>query len=142
MEKAFDNFSLKDTMHSIFEAAYGVSCHILFDGACHGLIVALILLAAGFLLAKSKHRLSSPFLAVGRKLGICCTIVAIPGAITLLTKGGLPPCGYYNINSIGYFSLWSLICAHMVGEEINYQWTVKNPGITVEEDSEAEPLAR
>lgn len=125
MEKAYGDFSVSETMQHVSAAAYGVFCHIIFDGAVHGLVVALILLSTGALLATRKHRLAAPFLIVGKKLMIFCLIVASPGLYTFLTTHALPPVGNYNINSIGYFSLWSLICAHGLGEEINYQWTVK-----------------
>jgi len=125
MEKAYGDFSVSETMQHVSAAAYGVFCHIIFDGAVHGLVVALILLTTGAILSTRKHRLAAPFLTVGKKLLIFCLIVASPGLYTFLTTHALPPVGNYNINSIGYFSLWSLICAHGLGEEINYQWTVK-----------------
>ncbi len=125
MEKAYGDFSVSETMQHVTAAAYGVFCHIIFDGAVHGLVVALILLTTGAILSTRKHRLAAPFLIVGKKLLIFCLIVASPGLYTFLTTHALPPVGNYNINSIGYFSLWSLICAHGLGEEINYQWTVK-----------------
>ncbi|MBK7837473.1 MAG: hypothetical protein IPJ49_07280 [Candidatus Obscuribacter sp.] len=72
---------------------------------------------------------------------IFCLIVASPGLYTFLTTHALPPVGNYNINSIGYFSLWSLICAHGLGEEINYQWTVKPPAEQTENAADSESLA-
>ncbi|MDQ5967257.1 MAG: hypothetical protein QG625_3413 [Cyanobacteriota bacterium erpe_2018_sw_39hr_WHONDRS-SW48-000098_B_bin.30] len=141
MEKAYGDFSVSETMQHVSAAAYGVFCHIIFDGAVHGLVVALILLVTGALLAARKHRLAAPFLIVGKKLLIFCLIVASPGLYTFLTTHALPPVGNYNINSIGYFSLWSLICAHGLGEEINYQWTVKPAAEQTENAADSESLA-
>ncbi len=138
MEKAYGDFSVSETMQHVTAAAYGVFCHIIFDGAVHGLVVALILLTTGALLSTRKHRLAAPFLIVGKKLLIFCLIVASPGLYTFLTTHALPPVGNYNINSIGYFSLWSLICAHGLGEEINYQWTVKPLLTQSEKNTESE----
>jgi len=125
MEKAYDHFSLKDTMHSVLDAAYSVFCHIIFDWAAHGLAVAIVLIIVSLVLASRKHRLAKPFMAIGRRLAIFSAIVAAPGLYVLLTSGKLPPVGVYNVNSIGFFCFWSLICAHALGEESNYQLVVK-----------------
>jgi len=92
----------------------------------HGLFVAAVFFICGGILLMRKNRLSRPFFAVGKKLGIFCAVVAAPGLITLATSGSLPPVGVYNVNSLGFLCLWSLICAHMLGEETNYQWFVKS----------------
>ncbi|CAN5618171.1 hypothetical protein BH11CYA1_BH11CYA1_18550 [soil metagenome] len=128
MEKAFDNFSYSETVKTVQEAVVNIFCRIIFDWAVHGLVVALVLLIVGLVLLSRKNRLSKPFFGVAKKLGIFCSIVAAPGLITLATSGSLPPVGVYNVNSLGFLCLWSLICAHMLGEETNYQWFVKkNP---------------
>lgn len=140
MEKAFDNFSFAETVHNVQEAAVNIFCRIIFDWAAHGLAVALVLAISGLILLQRKHRLAKPFLAVSRKLGVFCAIVAVPGAITLVTTGTLPPVGVYNGGSLAFLALWSLICAHMLGEETNYQWTVKkeDESLGTEEKSEEE----
>ncbi len=126
MERLSDNFSYAETVHTIQEAAVNIFCRIIFDWAVHGLAVALLLLTFGLILLVRKNRLSKPFFAIAKKLGIFCSIVAAPGLITLVTTGSLPPVGVYNVNSLGFLCLWSLICAHMLGEETNYQWFVKS----------------
>ncbi len=140
MEKAYGDFSVTQTMQHVAAAAYGVFCHIIFDGAVHGLVVAVLLLTTGAILAGRKHKLSAPFLIVGKKLLIFCLVIASPGLYTFLTTHALPPVGNYNFNSIGYFSLWSLICAHGLGEEINYQWTVKPKNTETAETSEPQSV--
>ncbi|MBI5176266.1 MAG: hypothetical protein SFV17_26765 [Candidatus Obscuribacter sp.] len=125
MENGVDKFNLSEVLQQVGNAAYSVSCHIIFDLAVHGLAIALFMLTIGLILASMRHRLSGPFLVVGRKLGLVCSIGAVPGVVTLLSSHSLPPVGVYNINSLGYICLWSLITAHMLGEETNYQWTVK-----------------
>jgi heme A synthase len=125
MDKAYEHFSFKDTLHTVLDAAYSVFCHIIFDWAVHGLIVAAILVVVSLVLASRNHRLAKPFMAIGRRLAIFSAIVAAPGLFTLVTTGHLPLVGVYNINSIGYLCFWSLICAHALGEESNYQLVVK-----------------
>lgn len=136
MEKAFDNFSYAETVHQVQEAAVSIFCRIIFDWAAHGLAVAAILLVTGFILGARKHKLSGPFLAVGRKLAIFCAIVAAPGLITLATTGSLPPVGVYSGSTLAFLSLWSLTCAHMLGEETNYQWVVKKEKADQPEEEE------
>lgn len=136
MEKAFDDFSFADTVHKVQEAAVNIFCRIIFDWAAHGLAVAAILLIAGFILLQRKHRLAGPFMAVGRKLAIFCAIVAAPGLITLATTGSLPPVGVYTGSTLAFLSLWSLTCAHMLGEETNYQWVVKKESAAEAEKSQ------
>jgi hypothetical protein len=125
MERFHEHFSLKDTLHTVWDAASSVFCHIIFDWAAHGLLVAAFLVLVSFVLASRQHRLAKPFLAVGRKLAIFSAIFAFPGLLTLVMTGKLPPVGVYNINSIGYLCFWSLFCAHAIGEESNYQLVVK-----------------
>jgi hypothetical protein len=125
MEKVHEHFSLKDTLHTVWDAAYSVFCHIIFDWAVHGLIVAAILVIVSLVLSKRGHRLAKPFMVVGRKLAIFSAIFAAPGLFTLAVSGKLPAVGVYNINSIGYLSFWSLFCAHALGEESNYQLVVQ-----------------
>jgi hypothetical protein len=125
MDKAYEHFSFKDTLHTVLDAAYSVFCHIIFDWAAHGLVVAGILVLVSLVLASRQHRLAKPFMAIGRRLAVFSAIVAAPGLVTLATSGKLPLVGVYNINSIGYLCFWSLICAHALGEESNYQLVVK-----------------
>ncbi|MBU6453210.1 MAG: hypothetical protein KGS72_15610 [Cyanobacteria bacterium REEB67] len=125
MEKGLTHFSFKETLHTVLDAAYSVFCHIIFDWAVHGLLVAAVLVIASLILASRHHRLSRPFMAIARRLAIFSAIVAAPGLFTLATTGALPAVGVYNINSIGYICFWSLICAHALGEETNYQLVVK-----------------
>jgi hypothetical protein len=137
MEKSVDSFNFKEVLQQVWDAVYGIACHIVFDGAVHGLAIALILVAVGFYLLGKKHKIAKPFIAGGRKLAILCSIFALPGLVVLLTSGKLPPVGVYTMNSLGYIAFWSLFSAHLVGEELNYQCTVKKP----EDDQEPEALA-
>jgi len=112
-------------MHTVWDAACSVFCHIIFDWAAHGLVVAVVLIVVSVFLASRQHKLAGPFMAVGRRLAIFSAIIAAPGLVTLIATGKLPVVGVYNVNSIGYFCFWSLICAHALGEESNYQLVVK-----------------
>ena len=151
MENGVDKFNLSEVLQQVGNAAYSISCHIIFDLAVHGLAIALLMVTIGLILASMKHRLSGPFLVVGRKLGLVCSIGAVPGVVTLLSSHSLPPVGVYNINSLGYICLWSLITAHMLGEETNYQWTVKKDspakaeeqvGVEPAQETEPSPAAK
>jgi hypothetical protein len=129
MERAVDDFDFQAVLRQVQEACYGVLCHIMLDFAWHGLIVAVVLMITGFALRKS--RLAICFKRIARLLAIACCGFALPGVINYLITHSLPPVGLYslnNFNSIGYFSLWSLISAHMLGEETNYQFWVRKQG--------------
>lgn len=135
MERAFDNFSFQEVVHQVQLAGYGVLCHILFDFAWHGLIVATVCFTLGLLLSTAKARLSTSFMRVARCLALACCGFALPGAINWLITHNFPPVGVYSLNSfnsLGYFCLWSLISSHMLGEETNYQWWVKTKSETAQ----------
>ena len=99
-----------------------VVCHVLFDAALHGLAIAMVFLAMGFVFLKRKHRLGRPFMSVGKRLSIFCGLLMLPGLGSLILTGGLPSTGVFSINSLGFIVFWSLICVHLSAEEMNYQW--------------------
>lgn len=127
MDKSVDSFNFKEVLQQVWDAVYGIACHIVFDGAVHGLAIALILVVAGVYLTGKKHKIARPFINGGSKLAILCSVFALPGLVVLLTSGKLPPVGVYTMNSLGYIAFWSLFSAHLVGEELNFQCTVKKP---------------
>jgi hypothetical protein len=43
----------------------------------------------------------------------------MPGGLSLIIKHRLPDAGVFSFNSIGLLGFWSLICTHLVAEEIN-----------------------
>lgn len=121
MDNVSDKFDLHATLEAVGQAAIAVVCHMLFDFAVHGLFMALILAVAGFSLRESSHRFGVPLLAVSRRIAIFCAVLALPGTLCLAIYGHLPPAGVFNFNSIGFISLWSLICVHLSAEEINHR---------------------
>ncbi|SRR5579875_2630763 len=117
-----ERFNLDATLAALGQAAGALVCHALFDAAVHGLAVAAAVAAVGLLIARRQSRLGRPLLAAGRKLGIFCAALAVPGLISLLTSGRLPPVGVFHFSSLGFVVFWSLISLHLSAEEMNFQW--------------------
>ncbi|MBZ0189690.1 MAG: hypothetical protein K8F91_25820, partial [Candidatus Obscuribacterales bacterium] len=117
MEPESAPFSLAETVNTVWQAALAVICHILFDAALHGFVLAFCIGMAGFLLRSKKHKFGRPLLAASRKLAILCIGVSIPGALTIAFTGGLPDTGNYSVHSIGFIVFWSMVSVHLVGEE-------------------------
>jgi tetrahydromethanopterin S-methyltransferase subunit C len=121
MDALSESFNLHQTVQAIEQAAYAVVCNIFFWAALHGIIMALVLGAIGYVLFKRKIKLGRPFMSVCRRLCLFCGIVTIPGLISLLTAHSLPPAGVANINSWAFLGFWGLICVHLSAEEMNYR---------------------
>src|SRR5205814_6820305 len=117
-----EGFNLDETMNMVGQAFYGVTCHIWFDAALHGLIIAAFIGIAGLLLRYRKHNYGKPLLAVCWKLSLFCLLLAAPGAVVLLMSGHLPSTGAFRISSLGFIVFWSWISLHLSAEEMNFQW--------------------
>lgn len=115
-------FSLHATLDAVGQAMAGILCHMFFISALHGLGLSLALALVGASLRVKGHRFGVPLLAVARRFSILCLIVMLPGVISLLTTGKLPPAGVFNVNSIGFIVFWGMVLTHMIGEEMNHEW--------------------
>lgn len=134
------SFSLQQTLAAIQEALYGVTCHILYDAALHGLVVGCVVALIGLCLKPKKTKASKPMVLAGFKIMALCTVLAIPGAATLYLVGGLPETGYYESNTLGYLCFWSYVAVWFTGEHINHQWFDVNipKRVNVENEEETE----
>jgi hypothetical protein len=117
-----ESFNLHQTINAIFQAFYGVCCNVFFWAALHGVAMSLVLGLAGFILFKRKIPQGQPLMVVSRRLCLLCTVVMIPGLVSLATMHALPPAGVANINSFAFIGFWGLICVHLSAEEMNYRW--------------------
>jgi hypothetical protein len=114
-----DSFNLQQTLATIGQAVQAVFSHMLFDFALHGLLLVVILGLLGFCLARRQHLYSSAIFTVAKRLTIFCLVLALPGTLSLIIQHHLPNAGVFSFNSIGLLGFWSLICTHLVAEEIN-----------------------
>lgn len=117
-----EHFNLSQTVNAVWQALSAVVCRIGFDVAVHGLILALIVAAVGFVLSTRKHKAGKPLLSVFRKLAIFCSILAVPGLVCLFTQGSLPPVNTLQLSSVGLLGFWCLVTLHLCMEEMNFQW--------------------
>ncbi len=120
MPKSDFNFNL--TLKNIEHAIVVVASRIIFDFGIHGLILAFLMLVIGIYGQNQSKKYGKPFMEVAKKLFITCFIFMIPGLISLLIHHNIPAAGVYNINSLGYLGLWSLITAYLCLEEMNFEW--------------------
>jgi hypothetical protein len=120
------SFNLHQTIAIITKAIEAVVCHMLFDFALHGIIISIVLVIIAAYLSSQKSFYAPSILRVAKRIVIFCLVVAIPGALSLLINRCLPDAGVFNFNSIGLLSFWSLICVHLVFEEINNSIVKKN----------------
>ena len=120
------SFNLHQTIETISKAFEAVFCHMLFDFAIHGLVMAIILLTIAIYLTGRKNIYASSIKRVSRRIVIFSLLVAIPGALSLIINRHLPDAGVFNFNSIGLLSFWSLISVHLVFEEINNSMVKQN----------------
>jgi hypothetical protein len=121
MDSVSEKFDLHTTLKAIGQAGLAVVCHMVFKFALHGLFMAVLLAVIGAILLRKSHRFGPPLLVVARRVAIVCLFLCLPGASALVLYGSLPPAGVFNINSIGFVCLWSLICLHLSAEEINHR---------------------
>jgi hypothetical protein len=119
MESNIDSFNLHKTLATIWQAMQSVFCHMLFDFALHGFILVLILAIVGAVLLKRKHAYGPAVMQVAKRITVFCLILAIPGGLYLIIHHHLPDAGVFSFNSVGLLCFWSLICTHLVAEEIN-----------------------
>jgi hypothetical protein len=119
METGTDSFNLQQTLATIGQAMQAVFSHMLFDFALHGLFLVIVLVVLGFCLVRRQHPYGLPIITVAKRLAIFCLLLTIPGSVSLITQHHLPNAGVFSFNSIGLLGFWSLICTHLVAEEIN-----------------------
>ena len=84
MDNISANFDLHATVQAVQKAIVAVTCHMLFSFALHGLIVAFIVAAIGYLLSVGKHRFAPSLMKVAKRTGIFCVLLAVPGAASLV----------------------------------------------------------
>jgi len=118
MDSTSPKFDLHTTLEAIGQAGVAVVCHMFFKFALHGLFMATLLALIGTVLFKRNHAYGQPLLVVAKRIAIFCLLLAVPGGCSLLFYGKLPDAGVFNVNSIGFICLWSLICLHFSAEEI------------------------
>jgi hypothetical protein len=118
MDNISANFDLHATIQAVQQAIVAVTCHMLFSFALHGLFLAFVVAALGFLLAIGKHRFAPSLIKVAQRTSIFCLLLALPGIASLIFFGKLPDAGVFNFNSVGLICLWSLIYLHLSAAEI------------------------
>jgi hypothetical protein len=121
MDALSANFNLHATLEAIGQGIVAVVCHMLFDWALHGLILAGIVALIGFALQRRYPNFGRPLLRVSKRTSIFCAVVCVPGCLWFVAYGRLPDAGVFNFNSLGLIGLWSLIYVHLSAEEINHQ---------------------
>ncbi len=131
MEGQVEKFDFQQTVSEVWQAAWGVIGHCLFDAALNGFILAFVLACVALILRNSKtnHRFTKPLFSVARRLSMVCAVVAVPGVLYLISTGKLPAAGNYNVTSLGYIVWWSMVSVHMCAEEMNFQWFIKGDGV-------------
>lgn len=123
MGSVSDKFDLHATLQAIGQAATAVVCHMLFEFAMYGLLMAVLLAIAGAFYLSKQHRFGRPLITVSRRVATTCLILSLPGAWTLVFYGSLPSAGVFNVSSIGFICAWSLIFLHLSAEEIEHSQT-------------------
>ncbi len=122
MPEGTEHFSLVSTVSAAGQAFVAIICRIGFEAGMHGLAVAGLVLMVGLIQSARKDKYGRPLLAVFRKLALFCCVLAIPGAISLLTTGALPQVNTLQLNSVGLLGFWALVTLHLCMEEMNFQW--------------------
>lgn len=117
-----EHFSLVAAIAEAGNAFVAIVCRIGFAAGTHGLLVAAVILSVGAVLLARKQKYGRPLMAVARKLGLMCLVLAIPGALSLLMTGALPTVNALELNSVGLLGFWSLVSLHLCMEEMNFQW--------------------
>lgn len=122
MDTTTEPFSLEATCKAVADAFAIIVASVGFQVATAGLAVALVIGVLG-LIALSQHKKTGrPLLVVTRKLAIFCGLLSLPGLITLLTAGRLPPVNQLSLHPLGLLGFWSLVTAHLCMEEMNFEW--------------------
>ncbi len=127
MEQGLEKFDLQSTVATVWNAIGAVTCHILFDGAIHGLIMAAIICTIGLALRTRQHRFGKPLIFAALRIALVCVLATIPGVLCLVITGKLPETGVYNVNSLGFIVFWSMVSVHLCAEEMNFQWWYLGP---------------
>jgi len=116
-----EHFDLAAATSAVWNAISSVVCRVGFEAAVHGFCVASIVLLFGIYFSTRHHRYGKPLVAVFRKMAIFCTILVIPGLISLLSAGKLPAVNSLQLSSIGLLGFWTLVTLHLCMEEMNFQ---------------------
>ena len=122
MSNIASGFDLDSTIKSVEQAFTALVCHIGFDAALHGLLMAIVIGIIGLWMSVGKKKFGKPLIWVCIKLTIFCVILMIPGLISLGITGKLPATGNLSVSSLGFIVFWSLICLHLSAEEMNFEW--------------------
>lgn len=115
-------FDLQATFALVWNALVSVVCTIGFQLAVHGLIVAAVICLIALICMQRRSKAAAPLFVVVKKIAISCAVLAVPGAISLVTSGHLPPVNRLELNSFGLLGFWALVTAHFCMEEMNHQW--------------------
>ncbi len=113
------SFNLHQTLEMIGRATQAIVCHMLFDFALHGIILCAFLWLVSIYLAQKKYLYTKSIRRVTKRIFIFCLLLTIPGWVSLVIAHRLPDAGLFNFNSVGLLGFWSLICVHLVFEEMN-----------------------
>ena len=116
-----ESFDLHATLTAIGQAFLAVVGHMLFKFGLHGLIMAALLALAALIFVRKNPLLQKSILTASRRVAIFCLVITLPGFLCLIIYGRLPDAGVFNVNSIGFICLWSLICLHLSAEEIYHR---------------------
>ena len=100
METGTETFNLHKTIEAIGQAMQAILCHMLFDFALHGLLMAIVLVTLSIYLLKRKHAYAVSVRRVAKRITIFCLLLAIPGGLSLVLRHSLPAAGVFNFNSI------------------------------------------
>lgn len=116
-----EHFDLAAASNSVWNALSSVVSRVGFDAAVHGICVASVVLLVGIYFSTRHHRYGKPLIAVSKKMAIFCSLLGLPGLISLLSSGKLPPVNSLQLSSIGLIGFWTLVTLHLCMEEMNFQ---------------------
>jgi hypothetical protein len=126
MPTTTEPFDLGATAGMVYQALIAVISNIGFQAASAGMIVAGLIGLLGYIALLRKQHQAKPLLNVFRKVTIFCIILAVPGALCLLTSGHLPQVNQLQLHPLGLIGFWSLVIAHLCLEEFNFQFFPEN----------------
>lgn len=116
-----EHFDLAATTDAVQKAFTSLVCRIGFDAAVHGFCLAALVLVIGLVCLSRKHRYGKPLISVFKKIAIFCSVLVIPGLISLVTTGKLPQVNTLELSSFGLLGFWALVTLHLCMEEMNFQ---------------------